>query len=326
MERLASVVYHIVAHHKPRQLQRLVGALERTATDTSRTCVLLSRSSPDLEGMRAAAAGAWSVDLTVEPIRWGTWSLPASLLASWRQLLNASWFDWLVLLSGQCYPIKPLADLERMLGSTEHDAFLEFSRAGRSPAGPAPKRGDDVYWRYRHRHLLLPDLGGRINSLAAKTAWRLPRHGAMGPLPLYSSHPIGRPSVMIPRSSLPYDGWKIAHGSLWIMVSRRAVEVLCDQLRPGSPLQRYFHLTPIPDEAAFHTVLANSGGLSICDEDFRYIHWNRATDPHPATLTTSDIPKLRATKAYFARKFDADVDSDVLDALDDDLDLANQSG
>lgn len=240
-------------------------------------------------------------------------------------MLDASWFDRLVLLSGQCYPIRPLADLEQMLASTDHDAFLDSSRAGRSPSGPAPKRGDDVYWRYRYRHLLLPDLGGRINTLAANLAWRLPGHGAMGPLPLDSAHPIGRPSVMIPRRSLPLPGWKIANGSLWLMASRRSVEVLCDQLRSGSPLRRYFYRTPIPDEAAFHTVLANSGELSICDDDFRFIRWNRVSDPHPAILTASDIPALRASNAYFARKFDDDVDADVLDILDADLELAGRS-
>lgn len=81
MERVASVVYHIVAHHKPRQLRRLVSTLQHNATGGSRTHVLLSRSSPDLAGMRAAAATASGVELTLEPIRWGTWSLPSSLLA-----------------------------------------------------------------------------------------------------------------------------------------------------------------------------------------------------------------------------------------------------
>jgi hypothetical protein len=74
-----------------------------------------------------------------------------------------------------------------------------------------------------------------------------------------------------------------------------------------------------------HCILANAPGLTASGgqpgltarrQHLRYIDWQHADSVHPATLGIADLPVMTASPAHFARKFDIDHDSAVLDALD----------
>jgi hypothetical protein len=54
---------------------------------------------------------------------------------------------------------------------------------------------------------------------------------------------------------------------------------------------------------------------TVDNESLHYHDWSRGS-AHPATLRAADLPKLRASGKLFARKFDASVDSEILDLLD----------
>jgi hypothetical protein len=49
----------------------------------------------------------------------------------------------------------------------------------------------------------------------------------------------------------------------------------------------------------------------------RFARFSRPGAPHPDTLTSADLDAALASGADFARKFDAEVDSEVLDRLDE---------
>lgn len=76
----------------------------------------------------------------------------------------------------------------------------------------------------------------------------------------------------------------------------------------------------VPDELYHHTILCNSN-FRISPNNWRYTDWshNQGRTPHPKTLLMEDLAKIRELTAHFARKFDADVDQEVLDALDEDV-------
>jgi hypothetical protein len=54
------------------------------------------------------------------------------------------------------------------------------------------------------------------------------------------------------------------------------------------------------------------------NSDLRFESWEEDSD-HPAILTVEHLPELMRSDALFAKKFDATVDSDVLDRIDADL-------
>jgi hypothetical protein len=73
----------------------------------------------------------------------------------------------------------------------------------------------------------------------------------------------------------------------------------------------------IPSESFFATVLLNDRSLRVARDNRRFVSFEAPLTPHPDTLTTADLDRVLASKCDFARKFDAEVDTEVLDALDD---------
>src|SRR5262245_46036309 len=106
------VHYLVTAYHEPQHLRRLCDHLGKN--------VLVqwdSRSpAPDL--------GSVSVLCSRAPISWGDGSYLRATLDSF-EALDETPFDWLVLLSGQDYPIRPIEDLESHLATTSHALYME---------------------------------------------------------------------------------------------------------------------------------------------------------------------------------------------------------
>ena len=93
--------------------------------------------------------------------RWGDWSLAATMLLLFEWVDRNLDYDWLVLLSGRDYPLKPLAKAEGELISAPCDAFVEVAcevedhehspgaaTTGSTTGSPA---GSRVYFRTAHR-------------------------------------------------------------------------------------------------------------------------------------------------------------------------------
>ena len=79
---------------------------------------------------------------------------------------------------------------------------------------------------------------------------------------------------------------------------------------------RHYRGTIAPSESFFATVLMNDPDLKVSGDDRRYVRFAPGA-ANPDVLTSADLPELLASGAQFARKFDADVDARVLDALDE---------
>jgi hypothetical protein len=74
----------------------------------------------------------------------------------------------------------------------------------------------------------------------------------------------------------------------------------------------------IPEEIFFQTVLVNSPlRETLVNRALHYTAWPGG--PHPKTLGVEDFPTLAASDVLYARKFDVERDSLVLDAIDREL-------
>jgi len=67
------------------------------------------------------------------PVTWGDFSFVDVLLESLRAIEAREDYSWIVILSGQDYPIRPLADLERHLHELDADALLEQTADAHDP-------------------------------------------------------------------------------------------------------------------------------------------------------------------------------------------------
>lgn len=76
----------------------------------------------------------------------------------------------------------------------------------------------------------------------------------------------------------------------------------------------------VPDEIFFQTILLNSSLASdIVNDDMRYIEWKDPNSGSPSVLDMNDFPGLANSPKLFARKFDEEVDVEILDRIDHEI-------
>jgi hypothetical protein len=89
-----------------------------------------------------------------------------------------------------------------------------------------------------------------------------------------------------------------------------------DKIENDHKLVRFLRYTWGSDEFVFQTVIMNSPYKdSVLNNNFRYIDWSGGGS-HPKLLLTEDYEKIIATDNIIGRKFNMDVDENILDLLD----------
>ncbi len=123
----------------------------------------------------------------------------------------------------------------------------------------------------------------------------------------------GRPrKTWIPRPAP--RGFKLSFGAFWCILSRAACLHVArsDEARR---ILRYLHYTMFPDELAFQTILLNSPEkLNIVPRPRRLMLWN-SSSPSPLVLTQEHWSRIDDPDVLFARKFDPEIDRDVIDRI-----------
>jgi hypothetical protein len=115
---------------------------------------------------------------------------------------------------------------------------------------------------------------------------------------------------------------EIFWGSNYFILTREACEYLVRDPAPRK-LARHFRWALCSDELFFQTALMHSRFRDTIVRDHkRKIVW--AGGWHPKTFTIADKDELLASDAFFARKFDEQLDATIFDAIDQSL-LSHQS-
>lgn len=121
---------------------------------------------------------------------------------------------------------------------------------------------------------------------------------------------------ILPPRKFPYP-FEIRKGPQWMTLSHEAVVYLLGFIRSNPKYSGYFHYVLAPDEFFFQTILYNSPFREqMKNQIFHYIDWSEQKKC-PKTLTINDKERLLASSFFFARKFDAEKKSAILDILDE---------
>jgi core-2/I-Branching enzyme len=273
--------YLIRAHTAPEQLARLVGRLD---DGDVRFYVHVNRLTDDetFEAMRQGLRGHDNVVwLARVACYWGGFSLVrASLVGIDAILSSADPPDYAVLLSGQDYPLRPPAEIRAFLEARHGRNLLHHFRLPSDEWAGEAGGLDRIRYPYFER----------IRYKTRLLRLPLPRR--------------------FPRLLEPYGGL-----ALWALTGDCLAELM--RLIGKRPdVERFFRHAKMPDELFVQTVLMNSPlAATVDNESLHYHDWSGGS-AHPATLRAADLPKLRASGKLFARKFDAAVDSEILDLLD----------
>ena len=290
-----STAYVVISHRQPEQVLRLARTL-RTGSPSCSLVVHHDDRAVELDEAALRALGGVERVLPPTPVAWGWTSQLDMLLRCLTRALERVDFEWLVVLSGQDYPLRPLEDSERELREGAFDAYVETVPV--EPPGWSRAEADEFARRYFYRYRPIRPPGPLLRRAVS----------AARPLLTVRDMPWG--TVLGRRCAGPSRS--VRRGADWLTLSRGAVEAVVD----ASPeLVRHYRRALMPTESFPHTVLSTTAGLRLSGDTRRFTAWAPGS-PNPSVLGMGDLDAMLASGNDFARKFDPDVDARVLDELD----------
>jgi hypothetical protein len=272
----------ILAHNHPKQVARLVDSLPGDSPivihfDARADSVDWSM----LTGLLGSRPATWFARRCA--CFWGTFSLVKATIAMIRTLSSTDvHYDRVTLLSGADYPLVSARELKVRLAdapTAEHLECFDLERPNRWDANAAPFRTEDLYSFFH--------VGFRSRLY-----------------PLFRRKP--RPV-----------GLTLYGGTQWWSLTRDCFQYVDQFIADNPRFVSFFRHCRTPDEVFFQTIIAHSPFRNaITGSDLTLAYWDRPP-PRPSIITMSDLDALQTCRdKLFARKFDLDRDSDVLDALD----------
>ena len=316
------IAFLILSHRAPEQLLRLLTTLRRQLPD-SPLVVHHDKFRADLDAAALDLLGDVHVLTSDQPVTWGDFSLVDVCWRSMAWMALHIEFDWVIVLSAQDYPIKPLVGLADAIAQTGADALMS--------AAPINDLPNAVDRRNRRRRYLYQYCDARARWPVASVRGRLwanlrqcfalpadvfnnvQPYFQLYKLPDRMPWRLGRVSRSTPFTS-DAPCW---FGSVWYGLSRKAVDYLITFTQGNPQFAEYYRHTVCPDESATATVICNAPDLRVEQCALHYVRWTRPRSGHPDMLGIEDLADLLSAPGYFARKFDMTVDSAVLDKLDE---------
>ena len=298
--------YLILAHKNPLQLSRMI---ERLDDGASKFFIHLDAKTP-IEPFAACLEGAHIrfIDKR-ERCVWGDFSI---VRATIRLMEAASEEQGLfILMSGQDYPIQSQGHINAFLENNKGFDFIEIEPLEEKWK---PKMVKD---KLEHYHILHSEERGNSNCYAPFAhcsvfqKLRTLTHLLKGRLSMKNFKLL----CSLPKRIAPFER-QYAGSQFWAFSERTFYAMLNYIREHKAALEGYYKYTSSPDEIYFHSVLmdlvAKDSTIKLKDP-ITYVNYFRKNN----VFVTEDFEKLSSAKGkLFARKFDTDIDIEILDKLD----------
>lgn len=225
-------------------------------------------------------------------VQWGRWSMVEATLSCLEELEKlAEVFDYVMLLSGADYPLKPLATLKAFLAENAGQEYIECVDPARNQwvvQGLVHERYQQYHWINWRDH---PKLFSNVNSLQKKL-------GVKRKLP---------------------DKLEARLGSQWWALTWKTLQQIIQTSRRRN-IRAFFKTTWVPDELFFQTLV---GALvpqeRIAGRSLTFYHFSH--QGRPLVFYNDHFNFLSQQNAFFARKLSPQAGA-LRDQLDGLIDLA----
>lgn len=298
--------YLILAHKNPLQLGRMI---ERLDDGASKFFIHLDAKTP-IEPFAACLEGGRI--RFIEPRErcvWGDFSIVRATIHLMEAASKEQGF--FILMSGQDYPIQSQGYINAFLESNKEFDFIEIEPLEEKWK---PKMVKD---KLEHYHILHSEERGHSNCYAPFRHYsvfqklRTLTHLLKGRL----SRKNFRLLCSLPKRVAPFER-QYAGSQFWAFSERTFYGVLHYIREHKAALEEYYKYTSSPDEIYFHSVLmdlvAKDSTIKL-KEQITYVNYFRKNN----VFVTEDFDKLTSAKGkLFARKFDTDIDIEILNKLD----------
>ena len=270
----------LLIHADPQQTRRLVNRLHHADADV----YIHLDAKTDMAGFESLAdiGNVFFISNRVS-VFWGNYSMIEAELNSFEEILaTGKSYSHINLLSGQDYPLKSAAEIQKFLFANADKSYMRFFAI--------PQDWDEPISRLQKYNLGDFNIPGK-HQLQVLANRFLPTRKSPANLQMY-----GR--------------------SQWFTITPAAAKFVIGYLKTNPKIRRFFKLTWAADELIFQTILLNSPLRdTIVNDHLRYIRFKRG-DSRPHTLTMADVEILTSSGKFYARKFDPKVDTAIMDTLD----------
>src|SRR5450432_2131967 len=221
-------------------------------------------------------------------VRWASYNFFHAEIQSFKEVLASGiQYDFISVMSGQDYHIKPVSEIFQFLEKKPGKNFISFE-------------DDGIWWsqaikRIKKYHFTNFGFRGRYR-IQFLLNFLLPVRKFPLPYTLY-----GGPRAMC------------------MTLSIECAAYIVDFIEANKKLRNFLHFTWGADEFVIPTLIMNSKlKETVINNNFYYIDWSKG-GASPKTLGAEDYKLLLASDKMFARKFDFTIDSTILDKLDETI-------
>lgn len=279
------VAFLMQCHKNPEQINLLLEALNHPMVDVF---VHVDKKSQAIKDKITQRAGVYILpEQQCVDVQWAQYSQVEATLQLLRAAVNRGGYSHYWLISGQDYPLRPMDNILDFLEANQEANFIECSQIK-----PFNKR-NDVYF---------PNsvIGRKLWQKVLKNLWIYGTGGWNKTFPIF-------------KRKAP-DDFKYWFGSQWWCLNSTTAQWIIDYLNEHTEYEKFFEHSLCSDECFFQTLVMNSPFANTTKPYLHYIKWKKGKSS-PRTLTTIDYEELKKTEKIIARKFDIDVDTEIIERL-----------
>lgn len=218
---------------------------------------------------------------------WGGFSFVRAIISSLNEITSSKeTYDFINLMSGQDYPIKPIEEINNFFSANPNKCFISYDQ------DPQEKWWKHAISRSELYHFTDLKFKGKyfVQSIFNKY---LPKRSFPLSIPLYGSS-----------------------DSSWWTITPDCAAYIVQFMKNNPKLERFMQYTWGSDEFLIATIIMNSPFKeNVVNNNLRFITWSDGV-ANPRILTQNDLTEIKTSAKFFARKFDTTVDVRVMDELD----------
>lgn len=205
--------------------------------------------------------------------------------------------DFMILLSGHCYPIKSNANIFNFIKNNKEKLFIETI--------PLPDKKQKNAGLHKVEYHWYMD---ELNDYNSYLKWTILRT-------IHFFEKMVNYKRKYPKGFSPY------FGSQWWGLPRFAIEHILKISEKRKDFLKFHKRVFCSDELYIQTIIGNSPyKKQITNQPFRYIDWENAEkNGSPKIMRIDDFEILKNSEHLFARKFDVNLDNKIINKIKSDI-------
>lgn len=277
--------YLIICHNNFKILQMLLSAIDDDRNDIYIHVDKKTANVP-FEDIQCAVSRSFLTFIERSSVNWGGYSqinVELALLSEATKTPHAYYH----LISGVDFPLKSQADIHQFFDDNAGKEYISFDQC--------KERMEEFKDRIRYYRWFQDKIGRNRGKWVAI---------------MYKLENVSlRIQCMMKVDRLKYCPYEIKKGAQWFSITHNLATYLLSQKN----IKKYFGKSLCTDELVVQTLAyASPYRDNITGSNLRLIDWYRG-DPY--TFTSDDYSQLVKSDRFFARKFDENVDLNIVEML-----------